>query len=99
MSKRLGRIAVAIVEPLKNTTDRALSISNISRHAFALNGAEPTRSQQLSATRAAHRLIRRTALVETKIVDAVVADQSAREADQDWRESRKPWPIRHLSDG
>src|SRR3954471_18610301 len=70
MSKGPGRIEAAIIELLKNTKDRALSISDITRHAFGLNGAEPTRIQRLSATRAAHRLIGRAAKVEAKIVDA-----------------------------
>jgi hypothetical protein len=39
---------------------RRLSVAEITDHAFALKGRPATRAQRLSATRAAHRLIRRT---------------------------------------
>jgi hypothetical protein len=39
--------------------DRALSIDDIANYAFALAGRPATREQRLSATRAAHRLVRR----------------------------------------
>jgi hypothetical protein len=41
------------------TRDRALSIADIADHAFGLAGRTASREQRLSATRAAHRLIRR----------------------------------------
>jgi hypothetical protein len=59
MSKGPDRIEAAITELFKGTKDRASSISDITRHGFGLNGAEPTRAQRLSATRAAHRILKR----------------------------------------
>jgi hypothetical protein len=41
------------------TRDRALSIDEITDNAYQLGGARPTRAQRLSATRAAHRVLRR----------------------------------------
>jgi hypothetical protein len=44
---------------LAATRDRALTVAEIADHAFALNGRPAARAQRLSATRAAHRVIRR----------------------------------------
>ncbi|WP_198023369.1 J domain-containing protein [Ensifer sp. WSM1721] len=44
---------------LAATRDSALSISEITDNAYELGGRKPTREQRLSATRAAHRLLRR----------------------------------------
>jgi hypothetical protein len=41
------------------TKNRALSVADIADHAFELAGRPATREQRLSATRAAHRLVRR----------------------------------------
>jgi hypothetical protein len=48
-----------IAELLAATRDSALSIDQITDHAFNLSGAIPTRAQRISATRATHRLLRR----------------------------------------
>jgi hypothetical protein len=59
MSKGPGAIERRIAELLAASRDRALTIDDIVDNAYALNGAKPTRKQRLSATRAAHRLLRR----------------------------------------
>jgi hypothetical protein len=58
VSKGPGIIEKRIADIFAATRDRALSIDDIARHAFKLQAA-PTRAQRLSATRAAHRLLRR----------------------------------------
>lgn len=60
MSKGAGIVECRIADLLAATRDRALSIEDITDHAFDLRGAKPTRAQRLSATRAAHRLLKRT---------------------------------------
>lgn len=60
MSKGAGTIERRIADLLAETRDRALSIDDISDHAFDLAGVAPTRAQRLSATRAAHRVLKRT---------------------------------------
>jgi hypothetical protein len=60
MSKGPGRIEAAIIELFKSRRC-ALSVSDITRHAFGLDGTQPTRAQRLSATRAGHRILRRMA--------------------------------------
>jgi hypothetical protein len=59
MSRGPGIHRRRIAELLAATRDRALGIDEITDHAFALAGAPPTRAQRLSATRAAHGLLRR----------------------------------------
>ena len=59
MSRAAGSIERRIAELFAATRDHALDLDRIARHAFGLNGARPTRAQRLSATRAAHRLLRR----------------------------------------
>jgi hypothetical protein len=59
MSKGPGGIEVRIADLFAATRDRALSIDEVTDHAFALKGRRPTRAQRVSATRAAHRLLRR----------------------------------------
>jgi hypothetical protein len=55
-----GAVEGRIHELFALTRDRALSVEAIARAAFQLQpGQVPTRAQRLSATRAAHRLIRR----------------------------------------
>src|ERR1700751_6160479 len=60
MSKGAGIVERWIADLLAATRDRALSIDDIVDNAYALNGAKPTRAQRLSATRAAHRVLKRT---------------------------------------
>jgi hypothetical protein len=60
MSKGAGIVERRIADLLAATRDRALSIDEITDHAFELRGAKPTRAQRLSATRAAHRVLKRT---------------------------------------
>jgi hypothetical protein len=59
MSKGAGIVERRIADLLAATRDRALSIDDITDHAFALKGTAPTRAQRLSATRATHRVLRR----------------------------------------
>src|SRR5258705_11360955 len=57
MSRGPGAVERRIADLFAATRDRALSIDVITRHAFETS--RPTRAQRLSATRAAHRLLRR----------------------------------------
>ncbi|WP_370168190.1 DnaJ domain-containing protein [Sinorhizobium fredii] len=59
MSKGPGKIEQRIADLFAATRDRALSVDDIVDNAYDLKGAKPTREQRLSATRAAHRLLRR----------------------------------------
>jgi hypothetical protein len=59
MSKGPGTIEKRIADLFAATKDRALSVADIADHAFELAGRPATREQRLSATRAAHRLLRR----------------------------------------
>ena len=59
MSRGAGSIERRIADLFAATRDRALTIDDITDHAFELRGAAPTRAQRLSATQAAHRLLRR----------------------------------------
>ncbi len=59
MSKGPGIVEKRIAELFTETHDRALSVGEVADHAFALAGEPATRAQRLSATRAAHRLLRR----------------------------------------
>lgn len=59
MSKGPGIVERRIADLLAATRDRALSICEITDNAYELGGRKPTREQRLSATRAAHRLLRR----------------------------------------
>lgn len=60
MGKGAGIIERRITDLMAATCDRALTIDDIVDNAYGLNGAKPTRAQRLSATRAAHRVIKRT---------------------------------------
>ena len=60
MSRGPGAIETRIADLLAATRDRALSIGDITDHAFRLKGGRASRAQRLSATRAAHRVVRRT---------------------------------------
>ena len=66
MSRGSGRLEKTIGELFAATKDRALSIADICDHAFGLAGTPATRAQRLSATRAAHRLLRRVRDAKTK---------------------------------
>jgi hypothetical protein len=60
MSRGPGSIERRIADLFAATRDRALDIETIARHAFELRPEQsPTRVQRLSATRAAHRVLRR----------------------------------------
>ena len=59
MSKGPGILESRIADLFAATRDRALSIDEITDNAYALGGRKPTRAQRLSATRAAHRVLRR----------------------------------------
>jgi hypothetical protein len=81
MSKGSGRIERRIGELFAATKDRALSVGDLASYAFELtDGVPPNRKQRLSATRAAHRLLRRAATtveaVETAL-DRVIAETAA----------------------
>jgi hypothetical protein len=66
MSRGAGQIEARISDLFAGTRHRALSIDDITDHAFALCGRTPTRAQRLSATRAAHRLLRRVREIEAR---------------------------------
>jgi hypothetical protein len=59
MSRGPGSIETRIADLFAANQDRALSIDEVTRHAFELGDRRPSRIQRLSATRAAHRVIRR----------------------------------------
>jgi hypothetical protein len=59
MSKGPGSVEARVAELFAATRDRALTIGDLADNAYGLNGQPATRAQRLSATRAAHRLIRR----------------------------------------
>src|SRR4051794_22871279 len=81
MSRGPGRIEQRIGELFAVTKDRALSISELAAHAFELSdGIAPDRKQRLSATRAAHRLLRRAAAVteaRDTLLQRVIAETTA----------------------
>jgi hypothetical protein len=79
MSKGPGGVEARIAELLAATRDRALTVAEIANHAFALNGRPATRAQRLSATRAAHRLIRR--MKDTVKLRWQLIDEAHREAE------------------
>ncbi|MET4372562.1 hypothetical protein ABIA99_005271 [Bradyrhizobium sp. LB12.1] len=60
MSRGAGAIERRISDLLAATRDRALTIDDVTDAAFDLAGRAPTRAQRLSATRAAHRVLKRT---------------------------------------
>src|SRR3979490_606265 len=59
MSKGPGAIETRIADLFAATRDHALTIDVVTDHAFKLRGRSPSRAQRISATRAAHRLLRR----------------------------------------
>jgi hypothetical protein len=75
-----GTIEKRIAELFAATTDRALSIADVADNAYGLGGRPATREQRLSATRAAHRLIRR--IKEAHEQALKLFDESRREAEE-----------------
>jgi hypothetical protein len=69
MSKGPGAVERRIADLFAEARDRALSVSDIAEHAFELGGQPATRVQRLSATRAAHRLLRRIRDTQTRYRD------------------------------
>jgi hypothetical protein len=59
MSRGPGAIEQRIADLFAETRDSALSVEDIGYHAFGLKGRTASRAQRMSATRAAHRLLRR----------------------------------------
>jgi hypothetical protein len=93
MSKGPGAIERRIADLFAATRDRALSIDDVTAAAFRLRGKTPTRAQRLSATRAAHRLLRRVReanALHSDIVgqahDAAGAKLGSESHDDYWRE-------------
>ena len=90
MSRGPGSIERRIADLFAATRDRALSIDDITDHAFKLRGAAPTRAQRLSATRAAHRLLRRVRkahadrrAIVNRVHDSVLAELGLTERPSD----------------
>lgn len=67
MSKGPGAIERRIADLFVKTRDRALSVEDIAKHAFKLKRRIPSRVHRLSATRAAHRLLRRIHEAQEKV--------------------------------
>jgi hypothetical protein len=82
MSRGPGEIERRIGKLFAATKDRALSVDEIAAYAFKLKGrAVPNRKQRLSATRAAHRVLRRAAETTEAVEDAlqrVIAETAAK---------------------
>jgi hypothetical protein len=77
MSRGSGKVERRIGELFAATLGRALSITEIAAQAFELPaGTVPNRKQRLSATRAAHRLLKRAADAITAIEVAFAAVQA-----------------------
>lgn len=104
MSKGPGIVERRIAELVAATRDRPVSVSTIADHAFLLNGKPASRAQRLSATRAAHRLLRRIketdeavdklvgqahAATRTKVGADSEEYKAALEADPAWLRSRR----------
>jgi hypothetical protein len=71
MSRGLGQIERRISELFAAAKDRALSVADICDHTFELDGAIATRAQRLSATRAAHRLLREAVALDSEAEGAL----------------------------
>jgi hypothetical protein len=68
MSRGPGSIERRIADLFAATRDQALDIEAIARHAFDLRPTQaPTRAQRLSATRAAHRIVRRQREMDARV--------------------------------
>ena len=66
MSKGPGQIERRIADLFAATRDRALSVDAVADNAYELGGRKASREQRLSATRAAHRLLRRIRQMDAK---------------------------------
>src|SRR5262245_20536038 len=95
MSKGPGAIERRIADLFATTRDRALSIEEIASVAFTLTpSARPSRSQRLSATRAAHRLLRRVREQEERadqLFDKAHANTKAALGREERRGKRDEW--------
>jgi hypothetical protein len=81
MSRGPGQIEQRIGDLFATNQDRALSVEEVVAHAFALDGKPATRAQRLSATGAAHRVIRRTREMDEKRIPLLrEAEQRVRAA-------------------
>jgi hypothetical protein len=79
MSKGPGAVEARITELLAQTRDRALTVGGLADNAYGLNGTKATRAQRLSATRAAHRVLRR--LLEMREQWSALWDQARTNAE------------------
>jgi hypothetical protein len=80
MSRGPGLVEARIAELLAANRDRALTINDLADNAYGLNGRPATRAQRLSATRAAHRVLRRVQEAHDragKLTDKAHADTKA----------------------
>jgi hypothetical protein len=84
-----GIIERRIADLFARTRHRALPIDVITDHAFELHGEPPTRAQRLSATRAAHRLLRRVRELDAR-ADAL-RDEARKRTQQDQPEEDPAW--------
>jgi hypothetical protein len=80
MSRGPGLIERRIADLFAATRDRTLSIDAITDNAYRLGGARPTREQRLSATRAAHRVLRRVREMDKRAQDLRCKDRDSPEA-------------------
>jgi hypothetical protein len=80
MSRGPGTIERRIADLFADTRDRALSVDDICQRAFTLKDRPATRAQRLSATRAAHRLLRRVRDAEAKSEELGKAAHAATQA-------------------
>src|SRR5216683_4489840 len=93
MSKGPGSIERRIADLFAATRDRALSIDAVTDAAFRLRGKLPTRAQRLSATRAAHRLLRRVR--EARECANVLCKQAEANTKAALGRERRPYDIEH----
>jgi len=80
MSRGAGRIESRIADLFAATRDHALTIDDIAGHAFELRGRPATRRQRLSATRAAHRLLKRVRDAQARAAELVGQARKSTEA-------------------
>jgi hypothetical protein len=67
-----------VITLMRCAQDRPLSVTEIADYAFDMGGGAPTRAQRLSATRAAHRLLRRMRETDDRVHE--LRSQAHREA-------------------
>jgi hypothetical protein len=90
VSKGPGTVEARIADLFAAPCDRAFSIADIADHAFELKGRPASREQRLSATRAAHRLIRR--MKETREQHGRLIDKAHHEARAALGRERQGYP-------